>query len=272
MKVHYLLRGERYWGAVLDPAESRIVEERLKHDGILVHYNTNLVEVTGRGKSVGGVIVNNGTTDRPILCSLLAVAIGVRPRTSLAKSAGLILNKGIRVSESLLTSDPDIFAAGDVAEVLDPLTGKYVIDSLWAPAMEMGTVAGAGMSGHTAVYRKAAAFNVTRLAGLVTSIIGQVSPAPDAPSLDRDVQGIMRGDSQSWRVHSEVVIAETGAGDNRLRLYLRGGCAAGALLMGDQRLSLTLQKLVRSECDLSELRSTLLDPDVRLYDLLEQYR
>ena len=124
MKVHYLLRGDRYWGAVLDPAESKHCEERLKHDGVLVHYNTNLVEVTGRGKSVGGVIVNNGTTDRPIPCSLLAVAIGVRPRTSLAKSAGLTLNKGIRVSESLLTSDPDIFAAGDVAEVLDPSPGN----------------------------------------------------------------------------------------------------------------------------------------------------
>ena len=55
MKVHYLLRGERYWSAVLAPPESRLVEERLKHDGILVHYNTNLSEVLGRGGRVAAV-------------------------------------------------------------------------------------------------------------------------------------------------------------------------------------------------------------------------
>jgi NAD(P)H-nitrite reductase large subunit len=272
MKVHYLLRGERYWSAVLDPAESRIVEERLKHDGILVHYNTNLNSVIGRGGRVAAVNVSNGTAERSIPCSMLAVAIGVRPRTALARSAGLEINKGIRAGDNLATSQPDIYAAGDAAEVLDPRSGKYLIDSLWRPALDMGAVAGTNMCGQSAVYRKAAPFNVTRLAGLVTTIIGQVAPAPDAANLDRDVRGIMRGDSLSWREHPELVIAEAGAGDNRLRLYLRGTRAAGALLMGDQRLSTTLQKLIRSEIDLSDLCHDLRDPSRRLYDLLEQYR
>jgi NADPH-dependent 2,4-dienoyl-CoA reductase/sulfur reductase-like enzyme len=271
MKVQYLLRGDRYWGAVLDPAESRIVEQRLKDHGVIIHYNMRLVEVVGRGGRVTGVLVNNGTIDHTIPCSLFTAAIGVRPRVALAKQAGLTINKGIRTSETMQTSDPDIYAAGDVAEVRDPHNGEYLLDSLWIPAIEMGAAAGASMTGHMTVYRKAAPINVTRLAGLITTIIGQVSPSANAPCLDRDLRGIMRGDSQTWRIHPETVVTESGSGDNRLRLYLRGSRAAGALLMGDQRLSLTLQKLVRSERSLDDLHPILLEPGARLYDLLEQY-
>lgn len=277
MKVHYLLRGERYWSAVLDPMESRLVEERLKHDGILIHYNTRLIEVQGRGGAVTAALVTNGSQERLIPCSLVAAAIGVRPRAKLAREAGLWTEKGIRVDEQLRTSHADVFAAGDVAEVRDPISGEYLLDSLWGPALEMGAAAGANMAGASKVYRKPAPFNVTRLAGLVTTIIGQVAPCNNAPSLDRDVQGIMRGDSQTWRLHPEVVVSENSSYENRLRLYLRYNqelrrdCAAGAVLIGDQSLSLPLQRLVRSQRDLSELRQRLVAPGASLYQLLTQF-
>ena len=55
MRVHYFLRGERYWTGVLDETESRMVEQRLQHDGVFLHFHTNLVEVLGRGGKVSGV-------------------------------------------------------------------------------------------------------------------------------------------------------------------------------------------------------------------------
>ena len=55
LKVHYFLRGERYWSNVLDEVESRMVEERLIHDGIIIHYFTELEEIRGRKGQVTGV-------------------------------------------------------------------------------------------------------------------------------------------------------------------------------------------------------------------------
>ena len=269
MKVNYLLRGDRYWNSVLDESESRIVEARLKSEGIQIHYQTRLVEILGRGSKVSHARVNNGQNDRDIACSIVAIAIGIKPRAGIARSAGLAVERGIRVNETMQTSSADIYAAGDVAEVLDPLSGEYVLDSLWAPAIEMGAAAGLGMVGQPTVYRKAAPFNVTRLAGLVTTIIGQV--AVNGGGKDKDSAGIMRGDSEVWRKHPEAVVADTHEGNNRLRLYLRGNRLAGALVMGDQSLSLTLQRLVRGQHDISELRHALTAPGARLADILKNY-
>ena len=271
MKVHYLLRGERYWNSVLDESESHIVEDRLKEEGTLIHYKTQLLEIVGSHNKVSGVKVNNGVSDAILPCTVVGIAIGIRPRTGLAKAAGLKVQRGIRVSECMETSAADIFAAGDVAEVLDPLSGEYVLDSLWGPAIEMGIAAGRGMAGELSTYRKAAPFNVTRLAGLVTTIIGQVASVGGEKGKDKDTNGIMRGDSEVWRKHPEAVVADTHEGSNRLRLYLRDNHIAGALVMGDQTLSLPLQRIVRGQHDIGELRATLLAPGVRLVEVLKNF-
>ena len=92
----------------------------------------------------------------------------------LAKQAGLAIDRGILVNEYLQTNDPDIYAAGDVAQAYDPLSGRSILDSLWAPARQQGYAAGLNMAGKKTAYVKAPPFNVTRLAGLTTTIIGTV--------------------------------------------------------------------------------------------------
>ncbi len=77
MKVHYLLRGDRYWSNVLDAQESRIVEARLQEEGVTLHHHAEVIEVTGRNGRVNEVRLLNGQT---LKCDLLAYAIGIRPR------------------------------------------------------------------------------------------------------------------------------------------------------------------------------------------------
>ena len=55
VKVHYLLRGERYWNNVLDPIEARIIEKRLKEEGVQIHYHSELGEVIQKNGRVVGV-------------------------------------------------------------------------------------------------------------------------------------------------------------------------------------------------------------------------
>lgn len=173
MKVHYLLRGDRYWSNVLDEHESKIVEHRLREDGITLYYHSELIEIMAKHGRVSGVRLLNGRT---MQCDVVAYAIGIRPRVELAKQAGLAIDRGILVNEYLQTNDPDIFAAGDVAQAYDPMTGRSMLDSLWTPAREQRYAAGLNMAGKRTAYIKSVPFNVTRLAGLTTTIIGTVVP------------------------------------------------------------------------------------------------
>ncbi len=226
VKTHYFLRGDRYWSNVLDETESRIVERRLEEEGVHIHYNTELEEILGKNGRVSGVRTKDGRT---IPCKMVAIAIGIRPRKELADASGIQVDRGVLVSETMQTSAEDIFAAGDIAQVYDPLTGKSVLDSLWSPAREQGNAAGLNMAGITTIYRKLAAFNVTRLANLTTTIIGTVGGGED-----EDVVGIMRGDSETWREPPDAIAAQANFDVNRLRLMVGQNTLQGALVMGDQ--------------------------------------
>ena len=263
VKVHYLLRGDRYWSNVLDEQESKIVEHRLREEGVTLHYHSEVIEVTGKNNRVTGVRLLDGKT---LKCDLVAYAIGIRPRVELAKQAGLAVDRGILVNEYLQTNDPDIFAAGDVAQAYDPLTKRSILDSLWNPARQQGFAAGLNMAGKTTPYLKSAPFNVTRLAGLTTTIIGMVGRGKDI-----DLVGIARGDSETWRDLPEAIVAQTGFDVNRLRLLVGESTLLGAVVMGDQKLSFPLEKIVSQKVDISPIRDTLLAPNAKVGDIIADF-
>ncbi len=249
LKVHYFLRGERYWSNVLDEVESRIVEQHLVGQGVRLHTSTELVEVLGKNGRVTGVLTKSGET---IACELLAYAVGVQPRKELAERAGLRVERGILVDEHMRTSDPHIYAAGDAAQVYDPFSGRSVLDTLWNTARAQGQAAGSNMAGRPAAYRKSVPLNVTRLAGLTTTIIGTVGRGSD-PSL----VGIARGDSETWRHLPDAIVVEHSADVHRVRLLFGEDHLLGAVVMGDQTLSRPLQELIGAQAETSALRDVL---------------
>jgi 3-phenylpropionate/trans-cinnamate dioxygenase ferredoxin reductase subunit len=83
----------------------------------------------------------------------VAAGIGISPNLELAKNGGLQTNGGIVVNELLQTSDPAIYAAGDVAEFFNPALGKRIRVEHEDAANTMGNAAGANMAGDTAPYR-----------------------------------------------------------------------------------------------------------------------
>ena len=263
VKVHYLLRGDRYWSNVLDEQESRIIEHRLKEDGVKIHYHSELTEVLGKRGKVQSVRTLDG---RILRCNILAYAIGIRPRVELAREAGFAIDRGILANEYLQTSDPDIYVAGDVAQVYDPLSKRSIIDSLWGPAREQGYTAGLNMAGKQTAYIKKIPFNVTRLAGLTTTIIGTVGRGQD-----EDLVGIARGDSETWRTLPDAIVAQTGFDINRLRLLVGKRRLLGAVVMGDQKLSFPLEKIISNHADITPIRENLLQPDAPLGDIIAGY-
>ncbi|MCB0100905.1 MAG: NAD(P)/FAD-dependent oxidoreductase [Anaerolineales bacterium] len=263
MNVHYLLRGSRYWSNVLDEHESRIVEGRLQAEGVELHFRSEVQEVLGRTGKVTGVRLLNG---KIIKCDLVAYAIGIKPRLSLAQSANLAMDRGILVNEFMQTNDLQIYAAGDVAQAYDPLTGRSVLDSLWNPAREQGRIAGLNMAGQAQPYIKSAPFNVTRLAGLTTTIIGAVGHGND-----EDIVGIARGDSETWRQLPDAIVAQSGFDVNRVRLLVGEDHLIGAVVMGDQKLSMPLQKIIEEKVNITSIKPKLLVKDARVADVIVDF-
>ena len=262
-RVHYLLRGDRYWSSVLDATESAIVLAQLAADGIQVHTRTETAEIVGKRGHVAGVVTTDG---RHIPCDLVAVAVGVTPRVELARTAGLRLDRGILVDEYLLTAAPDVFAAGDVAQVHDPHTGTALLDTLWNAARSQGAAAGRNMAGGRLPYVKPMSLNVTRLAGITTTIIGAVGRWPDI-----DMVGIGRGDSESWRQMGDALVAEDEREISRLRLLVGSRTLLGAVVMGDQAASRPLQLLIGEQTDITPIRERLLAPNAPIAALIAQH-
>lgn len=260
VKTHYLLRGERYWSNVLDETESRIVEHRLQEEGVHLHHNTELAEILGKRGKVSGVRTKDG---RQIACNMLGYAIGVMPRASLAQASGIHTDRGILVNAQMETNFQDIYAAGDVAQVFDPMTKQSVLDTLWHPAREQGRTAGINLAGGRATYSKPVAFNVTRLANLTTTIIGAVGRGEDS-----DLLGIARGDSETWRRLPDAIAAQSDFDVNRLRVLIGQRTLLGAIVMGDQTLSQPLHHLILHQADITSVREQLLQPNAPLADIL----
>lgn len=268
-KPAYFLRGERYWSNVLDETESQIIEQRLHEEGVQIQTHTELQEVLGKNGRVCAVATQDG---RQISCDLLAVAIGVLPRTELAQNSGLRVEKGIWVNELLQTSQVEIYSAGDVAETFDPLTGKTQLNTLWPLARDQGRIAGINMvnsrnpSNTLAPYRKSVPFNVTRLGGLTTTIIGSVGTGRD-----QDLIGIARGDSETWRQLPDAIAAQANFKVNRLRIMVGENRLIGAVVMGDQSLSRPLQHLINRQVDITPIRKVVLQPEAQVADIIAAF-
>jgi NAD(P)H-nitrite reductase large subunit len=235
----------------------------LQKEGVKLHHHAEVIEVTGRNGKVDSVRLLDGQMLR---CDLVAYAIGIRPRLKLAKEARLAVDRGILVNEYLKTNDPDIFAAGDVAQVYDPRLGRSVLDSLWGPARQQGYAAGLNMAGKPFAYIKEVPFNVTRLAGLTTTIIGTVGRGQDV-----DLVGIARGDSETWRQLPDCIVAQAGFEVNRLRLLVGEKTLLGAIVIGDQKLSFPLEKLIAGNVDISPIREKLLLPNAKIGDVIAEF-
>jgi NADPH-dependent 2,4-dienoyl-CoA reductase/sulfur reductase-like enzyme len=263
IKVHYLLRGDWFWSNVLAEAESRMVERNLVHEGITLHHHTEIVEVLGKKGKVTGVRTTSGDVIR---CEMLAVGVGVRACKELAQVAGLKTDRGILANEYLQTSDPDIFAAGDVAQIFDPLSGHSSIDNLWYPGRKQGRIAAVNMTGQNQMYQRTVATNVVRLADVMTTIIGAIGGGRD----DSQVY-TTRGSSESWQQLPNTIATESGTDLSQLRLMVGEHILLGAVVMGDQRISGPLREMINNQVNITPIRDQLLHSSAELGQFVMDY-
>jgi NADPH-dependent 2,4-dienoyl-CoA reductase/sulfur reductase-like enzyme/rhodanese-related sulfurtransferase len=136
----------------LDPEIACLVQGHIKRHGVQVVANDGVV---GFKQLDGGAIDVQTSSGKTFPADIVILAIGVKPDTTLAKSAGLKIGErgGIRVDEHMHTSDPDIFAVGDAIEIKDFGTGQWSLIALAGPANRQGRIAADVICGRDSRYR-----------------------------------------------------------------------------------------------------------------------
>ena len=103
---------------------------------------------------------------------VVVVAVGVLPNSPCVEEGGLAIKRGIIVDEGMQTSKPDIFAAGDVAEVVDLVDGERKVMAIWPNAVEGGRVAGHNMVSEDHIYGRLLLMNSLHLEDLYIVTLG----------------------------------------------------------------------------------------------------
>jgi len=157
--------------APIDLEMARIVEGFLEKHGIRLALNDGVAEFQKAEDDTLNVVTQSG---KSYPADLVILALGVRPDTTLAKSAGLEIGErgGIRVDEHMRTSNPDILAVGDAIEVKDFVTGEWSLIALAGPANRQGRIAADVIAGRESRYRGTQGTSVIGLFGATAAWSG----------------------------------------------------------------------------------------------------
>ena len=129
IKVTFLVREKAYWDNILPTEEAELVSRHIKKHHINLLVETELKEIisdeNGRVKSI---ITGNG---EEIKCQFVGLTAGVSPSIEFLKDSGIKTNRGVLINEYLETSIPNIYAAGDCAEFIEPKPNHPSVEQLW---------------------------------------------------------------------------------------------------------------------------------------------
>jgi len=163
---------------ILDEEASALEAEALAQAGVNIITGHTSVKINSYlAGEVSGVTLDDG---RALPCEMVVIAIGVRPRLEVIAGSGIKINRGIVVDRRMMTSSPDVYACGDVAEGYDFVYGENRLTPIWPNAYEEGRVAGLNMAGEPAEYQGGTAMNALKYFGVNIVSAGLVSPPDDS--------------------------------------------------------------------------------------------
>jgi 3-phenylpropionate/trans-cinnamate dioxygenase ferredoxin reductase component len=134
---------------VLGPEVAQVFAGLHREHGVDLRFGVQVAEITTDGGRATGVRLADGSH---IEADAVIVGVGIVPNAQLAETAGLETGNGIVVDAALRSSDPDIFAAGDVASAYHPLLGKHIRVEHWANALNQPQAAARAMLGRDVSY------------------------------------------------------------------------------------------------------------------------
>ncbi|MBW1862548.1 MAG: NAD(P)/FAD-dependent oxidoreductase [Deltaproteobacteria bacterium] len=148
----------------LDVEGAKRLQVIMEEMGFCFRLGSKTEEITGDGR-VNGVLLEGGET---LPAEMVIISAGVRPNLELTEPLGVDYDKGIKVDEHLRTNQPDIYAAGDVAEF------KGMPYGIWPAAMGQGKIAGTNMAGGDMIYEGTTMANTLKVVGVDLASAGNI--------------------------------------------------------------------------------------------------
>jgi NAD(P)H-nitrite reductase large subunit len=154
---------DRIFPLIAHPECSCVIHDRLVKSGIRCKFGMNVERVE---ESPGGIRAYFKDSDESEEADLLAMCIGVRPNIAFVNRSQVEIKQGILVDECMRTSAQDVFAAGDVTQGKNLLTGMPQIIGLWANARYQGRTAGKNMAGIAETFPGSIPYNIVHFMGM----------------------------------------------------------------------------------------------------------
>lgn len=238
---------DRVLSMAFDSHAAELAAERLHEVGLNVLTGVSVKEIQ---RDVDGKIVGVHLTDGGFLqTEVVVIAIGVIPNFDLAKDGGIIVDKGIVVNDHMATSEPNVYAAGDVAQALDLLAGENRVLPIWPNAYNQGYCAGKNMAGESVEYSGGLSMNSISFYGLPTISVGTVNPSADEQGVE--ISTILDKKKKSYR-----------------KLVFKDNTLIGYVLVGDIDKAGLFTAFVKFKLPIDDVTKGRLmsgDPDILLW-------
>jgi NADPH-dependent 2,4-dienoyl-CoA reductase/sulfur reductase-like enzyme len=226
----------RIMARACDEETGALILAEHQHHGVDVRVMVSVTQVTPQPD---GQLALETDTGEMFVADLVVVGTGVRPDERLAAAAGLEVQDGIIVDEQCRTSDPNIFAAGDVTRFPGP-DGLVRLEN-WRHAQDHGAVAGRNAAGATEAYRAVPSFW--------------------SEQYDLYIQGVGWPRAQAQRIRRKL------AGKGALLLETTGGTLAHAIGINAQRDLAAIRRLIERRVPVDP--AALADPGRSFADMLK---
>ncbi len=227
--VTIVQRISRLMDRQLDPLGSQLLHEELVDKGVDVYYNDEIERFLGKD-TVTGVRLKSGLM---IDCQAIIIAIGTTPNIEIAKAANLDCKRGVVVNEYLQSSDPSIFAIGEIAEF------KGFLYGITAAAEQQANIVARYLNGDISKYYEGSLLmNILKMHGMDLCSLG-LADCPDDPAY-------------------EVVVFIDKAKRYYKKCIIHNDRLVGAILIGDKSEFLEFRDLIQDKIELSEKRLLLL--------------
>lgn len=208
----------------LDVPGAKRLQSIMEDMGFSFRLGAKTQEIAGNA-GVEGVLLEGGET---LPAAMVIISAGVRPNLELAKALGLDHDKGIKVDERMRTNQPDVFAAGDVAEF------KGIPYGIWPAAMEQGKAAGSSMAGKEVVYNGTVMANTLKVVGIDLASAGEID-------VDNQFESKTLTDEKTYK-----------------KVVIKDDTIAGCIMLGDTEGFTKITRMMAEKQNVSGLKETLL--------------
>ncbi len=227
---------DRVMPRMLDPETAGIVQQELTRRGVELRLDTRVAAFVG-DKHVDHVTLEDGTLLR---ADVYVAATGVKPNLEMLDGAGVDQKWGILVDDHLRTNVPGIYAAGDVAETVDRMTGERYVHAIFPNAVEQARIVGLNLLGYDACYAGAESMNSLKHVGLPVIAVGAQSGNEQLRYRD---------------------------GNTLRKLFLSDNRIVGFRLAGDISSSGVYRSLMLKRADVTPFRKRLVEPGFGVADV-----